>query len=56
MAFLIFGLFWMVNDHAPWWVITLFTIFQVIESIPSDASGELTRWELRNIAKLLERK
>jgi len=53
MAFLIFGLFWMVNDHAPWWVIVAFTIFQLLESIPTDTSGELTRWELRNIARLL---
>jgi len=56
MAFLIFGLFWMVNDHASlWWTIP-FVFFQVIESFPSDKSGELTRWELRRIAKLLERK
>lgn len=26
MSFLIFGLFWMVNDHAPLWVDFLFVL------------------------------
>ena len=55
MAFLIFGLFWMVFDHAPWWVITLFTVFQIAESIPVHTQEELTRWELRRILEVLER-
>jgi hypothetical protein len=32
MAFLVFGLFWMVTDRAPWWVMVLFVAFSLVEN------------------------
>lgn len=32
MAFMVFGLFWMVKDNAPVWTMALFTVLCLVEN------------------------
>ena len=54
MAFMIFGLFWMCQDHASLWWIIPFVVFQAIESVPTDTSGEQTRYVLYQILQAVK--
>jgi hypothetical protein len=33
VAWLIFGTFWLVFDHAPWWVVALFVFFAAVDGV-----------------------
>ena len=57
MAFLIFGLFWMVNDHARWPWIVGFCFFQLLESACTDTTRDDRRdMLLREILNALTRR
>lgn len=53
MAFLIFGLFWMTQDHARWPWVVAFCLFQLLESVPDHTHDDRRDYLLREILNKL---